>query len=236
MAELLLPYAYDCSDELVHVDNAHKGHKYFCPTCGTELLLRKSNIPEGQKYHRRSHFAHKGVSDNHCSESFLHKLFKQKCANYICEKISKQEELIFEWECEKCLENHNGNLLKKAVDVKTEYDMGICRPDIALLDKDGKVVIVVEVVVTHKPEPEVLDYYEKKKIACLQLVVKDFSECDNVAQKLSHPNEVSVCPTPICGRCGKYKRKTTVCIVFAKCRKCDKQTKIAIKTIGKEFF
>ena len=80
MTKLLLPYAYDSNGNLVHIDNAQKGHKYTCPNCGAELLLKISKIPEGQKYHRRNHFAHKGNSDNHCSESFLHKLFKERCA------------------------------------------------------------------------------------------------------------------------------------------------------------
>jgi len=77
--KLLLPYAYDSKRELVHIDQAKKGEKYTCPNCNAELSLRIGKIPEGQKYHKRNHFAHKGNSNNHCSESFLHKLFKEKC-------------------------------------------------------------------------------------------------------------------------------------------------------------
>lgn len=51
---VLLPYAYDCNKELVHIDEAKKGEKYTCPNCGAELLLKISRIPEGQKYHRRN--------------------------------------------------------------------------------------------------------------------------------------------------------------------------------------
>lgn len=233
MMKLLLPYAYDSNGNLVHIDNAQKGHKYTCPNCGAELLLKISKIPVGQKYHRRNHFAHKGNSDNHCSESFLHKLFKERCAEYIYEKIAAQEDLFFEWKCEKCYENHRGNLLKKAVKVVTEHDLGICKPDIALLDSNEKVVIVVEVVVAHKPEPSTLQYYEDNKIACLQINVEDFVDCDNIAEKLSHPSKVNLCPNPICEKCSEIMHSLKLVTVVADCWKCKQKMTIAmIDTFG----
>ena len=231
VTDLLLPYAHDINGNLVHIDDAQKGQKYTCPNCGVELLLKISKIPEGQKYHRRNHFAHKGNSDNHCSESFLHKLFKEKCAEYIREKISTQEDLFFEWGCEKCYEEHKGNLLKKAVEVVTEYDLGVCKPDIALLDEAGKVVIVVEVVVAHKPEPGTLQYYDDNKIACLQINVEDFPDCENIAHKLSHPDKVNLCPNPICEKCSNPKNSAKLIIIDIKCEDCGQKIKVsAIKT------
>ena len=226
--KLLLPYAYDSNGNLVHIDNAQKGHKYTCPNCGAELLLKISKIPEGQKYHRRNHFAHKGNSDNHCSESFLHKLFKERCAEYIREKIAAREDFLFEWECEKCHEDHKGNLLKKATKVFTEYDLGICKPDIALLDCNEKAVIVIEVVVAHKPEPSTLQYYEDNKIACLQINVEDFVDCDNIAEKLSHPNKVNLCPNPICEICGNVMHKSKIVTVDTDCWKCGHNMTVAM--------
>lgn len=189
MSKLLLPYAYDCDGNLVHVDNAQKGEKYICPNCGVELLLKKSQIPEGQKYHRRDHFAHKSNSDNHCSESFLHKLFKDKCAEYLREKIVAGEDIIFEWVCEK----HSGNLLKKAVRVEVEQDLGACQPDIALFDINGKIIIVIEVVVTHKPEQHAMNFYNENKIGCLQINVENFEDSENIEYKLSNPEKVNWC-------------------------------------------
>lgn len=232
MAKLLLTYAYDANDELVHIDNAQKGQRYTCPTCGAELLLKISKIPEGQKYHRRNHFAHKGYSDNHCSESFLHKLFKERCAEYIRNKISYNDSLFFEWHCEKCNEVHKGNLLKKAVNVITEYDLGVCKPDIALLDSNGKVVIVIEVVVTHKPEPTTLEYYDNNKIACLQINVGDFPDCENVEKKLSHPDNVNLCPNPICKNCGQIMHHSKIVTVVTKCWKCKRKMTVAMMIGG----
>ena len=225
---LLLPFAYDCDGNLVNIDDAVKGQKYTCPTCGAELSLKISKIPPGQKYHRRNHFAHKGNSENHCSESFLHKLFKDRCAELLRDKISKNENQYFEWECEKCNEHHSGNLLRKAVSVVTEYDLGVCKPDIALLDNNGKVVIVIEVVVTHRPEPEVLEYYDKQKIACLQIVVDDFVDCDCIEEKLSSPNNVNLCPNPICDKCGQVMHNVKIVTVTTECWKCNQEMKVAM--------
>lgn len=228
MSKLLLPYAYDCNKQLVHIDDAKKGEKYTCPNCGAELLLKISRIPEGQKYHRRNHYAHKGNSDNHCSESFLHKLFKEKCVDYIRQKISDNDKIDFEWHCEQCREEHSGNLLRKAVNVASEYDMGICKPDIALFDKDGKVIIVVEIVVTHKPEPEVMQYYDENKIACLQIQVDDFSDCDRIEEKLSHPDKMNICPNPKCKKCGNIMSHVQMVTIASNCWKCGQKMTIAM--------
>lgn len=197
--ELLLPYAYDDDGNLVYIDNAQKEHKYTCPNCGTDLSLKISKIPEGQKYHRRNHFAHKGNSDNHCSESFLHRFFKEKCAKYIQEKISAHGCLFFVWRCKRCGGQHRTNLLEKAVKVVLEYDLGVCRPDIALFDNNDNLLFVIEIVITHKPEPEVLKYYEDNKVVCLRIKVDNFFDCKNIMKKLSHPSTDStiLCTFPL---------------------------------------
>lgn len=228
MKKLLLPYAYDSKSNLVHIDKAQKGVEYFCPNCGSELLLRIGKIPEGQKYHRRNHYAHKGNQDNHCSESFLHKLFKDKCIEFIKSKITDKCDFYFKWKCEQCYEIHEGNLLKKAVDVISEYDLGICKPDIALLDKDGKVIIVIEVVVTHKPEPKAMTYYNENNIACLQINVLNFEDCEHIEEKLSNPNNVNICPNPVCDKCGHIMYKVKMVTVSTDCWKCGQKMKIAM--------
>ena len=70
MTNLLLPYAFNCFGKLIHIDCAHKGEKYTCPSCGAELALRISKIPQGEKYHRTNHFAHKRSKDNHSQRNF----------------------------------------------------------------------------------------------------------------------------------------------------------------------
>ena len=228
--KLLLPYAYDCTGKLVHIDNAHKNETYKCPECGKTLSLNISKIPKGEKYHRRNHFSHpKRNSDNHCTESFLHKLFKEKAAKFIEDKIQNNvNEFHFEWICDECSDKHEGNMLKKAKSVYTEHNLGICRPDIVLLDNDGKVVIAIEIVVTHSPSSETLEYYSTKKIACLQIHVSDFDDCEDVENKLAHPDFVNLCPAPICQKCNSRMHKSKMIIVNGICWKCRKDMAIAM--------
>ena len=229
MEQLLLPYAYDKDGNLVHIDDAIKGENYTCPNCGAELLLKISRKKQGEKYYRRNHFAHKGNMDNYCSESFLHKSFKRICAEYIREKILAKSDMFFEWECQKCREKHTGNLLKKAVGVVEECDLGECKPDIALLDSSGKVIIVIEIVYTHRPEKVAMQYYEENKIACLQIEIDDFEDCKNVEDKLSHPSNVNLCVNPICPRCGKPMNSPKLVTVVAKCYQCSNDVRVAMK-------
>lgn len=230
MKDLLLPYAYDSTGNLVHINDARKDDSYKCPECGQPLILNISKIPQGQKYHRRSHFSHpKGSPDNHCTESFLHKLFKERAAECIRKKISENEkEFWFTWQCDQCNEEHCGDMFKKARSVRLEYDLKVCKPDIALFNADGQVVIVIEVVVTHKPTPEAMAYYDEHKIGCLQIYVSDFEDCKHVEEKLKRPNSVNICPTPKCEKCGKKKHKAKMVIVNTNCGKCLNNMKAAI--------
>ena len=142
MKKLLLPYAIDSKGNLVHIDDAQKHEVYRCPECDQILTLKIGKIPVGMKNHRRNHFAHQEkCPDNNCTESFLHNLFKKRVAEFIRQKINNQDKkLEFVWRCDICKSKHQGNLLKKAVSVQLEYEMKVCRPDIALLDKDGNIL------------------------------------------------------------------------------------------------
>lgn len=227
--KLLLPYAYDNEGNEVHIDNAQKGVKYFCPICREELILRISKIPEGKKYYRKNHFAHKAGSTSNCSESYLHKRTKQNLASLIREKInSNPKELTIGWECDECGEYHKRNLLKKVVKVVEEYDLGTCRPDIALFDKDDKVIIVIEVVVTHEPEPEAMLYYKNNNIACLQLVVHDFEESENLTQKLLSVNKVSICINKKCPICDQRMNIAKFFFIDTSCYRCKSKIRFAL--------
>lgn len=194
---ILLPYAYDINGTLVRIDNAHKGQSYTCPNCGNNLLLKVSKIPEGQKLHRINHFAHKGSSDNHCSESFLHKLFKEKCVEFIKDKLASKKKHPFSWKCIYCSSIHDYNLLFNVSSVEVEYSLGVCRPDIALLDENHRVIVAIEIIVRHPPEAETLQYYDENDIVCLQIRVNNFDDCKKIETKLSNPDKVNRCLIPL---------------------------------------
>ena len=205
---LLLPYAYDNDNKLVHINNAHKGARYTCPTCDAELLLRISKIPEGKKNHRRNHFAHKSSSENHCSESFLHKLFKYKCSELIKNKINDKQSLHFVWQCIRCNKKRTENLLNNVAGIALEYDLGVCKPDIALFDNNGKVITVLEVVVSHKTDPNTLQYYKDNKITCLQIRICCFEECEDIENVLNQSEKITVYPSQLCEECSRKNNDT----------------------------
>lgn len=68
MKELRIPLALDESNLVVAPDNARKDEKYFCPSCGDLLVLRKGEI-------KKPHFAHK-ATDTCSEETVIHKLAK----------------------------------------------------------------------------------------------------------------------------------------------------------------
>ena len=171
MTKLLLPFAYDSSGSLVHIDNAQQG-QYTCPVCKQNVRLRIGRLPETHPHYRRSHFAHIGNQNNRCSETFLHKHFKEKCAELIGKNIFEKQELLFEWECVNCGRKQRENLLKNVADVKIEYDLGVCRPDIALLDSNGNVIKVIEIIVRHKPTENTSKYYIENNIKCMKTLRK----------------------------------------------------------------
>lgn len=208
MMKLLLPYALDENGKLVYIKDAQKGVKYTCPICSAELLLRISKIPEWQKYYKRNHFAHKYNLDNHCSESFLHKLFKDRCVDFIKKKIRDEQNLSFVWQCSRCKQTQTEKLLNNIAEVVSEFDFGVCKPDIALIDSNGKVVTVVEIVVSHKPTPNALRYYKENKIKCLQIRVECFDECEDIKNIFTQADKITLYPNQICEKCSSTNSKS----------------------------
>lgn len=208
MTNLKLPYALNSSGKLVYIEDAIKDAKYYCPECKEELLLKIGHIPVGEKYHRCDHFAHKGGANNHCSETFLHKQIKQSLQAYIATRIKDEKRVLFEWTCKKCGETHKGNLLHLATSVAEELHLGVCRPDIVLLNDDNEPIVAIEVVVTHAPEDGVMQYYAEKGIVCVQLKIKSYDDLNTIKEKLSKPDDVNVCYNPTCKQCGAVMNAT----------------------------
>ncbi|MBR1995522.1 MAG: hypothetical protein IJ990_08320 [Alistipes sp.] len=193
---LLLPYAYNSDGERIHIDDARRGQKYTCPNpdCGAELLLRIGKI-------KRKHFAHKVNFGYHCTETVLHKLFKDKCEELIRERINSKQDLFYGWKCKQCNKEYKESLLTNVVDVISECNLGSCRPDLALIDNNGNVVSVIEVIVFHKPEPKVEQYYADNKIICIQVKLNSYEDCDDVQKIFANTEKVKLYPQRICGHC-----------------------------------
>ena len=194
---------------LVKADDSLKGNKYFCPVCNAELILKKSgNVGKGS---RRPHFAHYKLSQNCSPETVLHYSFKKMLLEYIKDNIIKKLPMHIILECNTCKNKIPMNILGNCINVKEEYDMNICRPDIALIEEKENVYAVFEIVVTHKPEQNVINYYQQNNIILFQIDLDSEDDLENINETLNkktsikaRPDYFNACINP---NCNSKKRK-----------------------------
>lgn len=225
MTTILYTVATDKDGILIKANDAEKGENFFCPVCKTDLILRKSgNTGKGAK---RAHFAHRSLTPNCTPETALHYSFKNLLASKIEQHIKANTQLPISWSCKYCGLLHTGNLLKKIKGVKVEHYLTVCKPDIALIDNDDKVFAVIEVVVTHKPEESVLNFYSDNDIILVQINLTSDKDIDDLESKISQPDEVSTCYNPKCKTCGQFQQKRIMTIIDGPCWKCSSTMKVA---------
>lgn len=198
--ETLIPLAYNHGGNLVTVKTAIRGHQYVCPDCGGRLMFRNSGKTGPGS--RRAHFAHIGADDHRCTgESVLHAVFKEKAATMLRSHIEEGKPFMIGWQCDKCGTNHQGNLLYMAISIDVEHDLGLCRPDVAILDRDGNVVVAFEVVVTHPPTEETLRYYHDHGIVLCRVdleIDKADEQLADIAGTILQTAKISFCKNLQC--------------------------------------
>lgn len=218
--DILYSVAKADNGELIKAVDAEKGQPYTCLVCNQPLILRKGK-------QKRPHFAHKSLSPNCTAESALHYGFKILLHKLIQEHIDRKQPLEIRWDCDYCGGSHIGNVLKKAVQVKLEYDLGECRPDIALLDSSGQVIAAIEVIVTHFPEQKVLDYYKQNRIAVVYYILESDKDISRLDTPTLHPDAVDLCLNPKCSKCHKHMARKRLLIFDGKCWKCRSPMRVA---------
>jgi hypothetical protein len=216
--QILYVTAFNEQGMLVKANDAEKTGTYSCPICNNELILKKSgNVGKGSK---RPHFAHHHLTENCTPETALHYSFKKMLQENIKRCINDKLPINMTWECNYCNGKHEGNLLKKVSDIKDEYYMNVCKPDIALFDEKGKVFAVVEIVVTHKPEKNVMKYYHDNNIILIQIDLDSENDLDNIDEKIKRPSIVDCCFNPKCKICGEYMIKKDLIVLNERCYNC----------------
>ncbi len=213
--EILYTVAKTESGGLIQAKEAPKGEKYFCHACDGEFILRKSLAGR-----RRPHFAHKILSDSCTAETALHSAFKQLFFQKIVRLLRGDGDLPVKWNCSYCDQIHTGNLLKTASDVRMEYDIGVCQPDIALFDIKGNLILVIEVVVTHQPEEAAKKYYNDNGIGLVEIHLMSDQDLCIIDQDLLVPTAVNLCRNPKCAICGQYMAQMRIAIYRTICWKC----------------
>lgn len=207
---ILYTVAKDLSGELVRANSSDKGHAYFCPTCDSVLILRKSGSTK--KNAKRPHFAHKALITNCNPESALHFTYKTLLAKKLQECIFADTVFLQEWQCKHCGDEHFVNLLQGVTSVQVEHNMKVCCPDIALFNANGKVIKVVEIVVTHPPEEAAIQFYKDNGVTLIQVNLSDDTEpfCNLELRHLRSVVTSTECITPKCIKCGSFKYTTKV--------------------------
>ncbi|WP_419884988.1 hypothetical protein [Paenibacillus sp. B-A-8] len=222
MTDILYSLSLDEEGNMVHAKDANKKSKFFCLDCGNEMILRKS-----EKALRRPYFSHKAYVSNCTTESALYKGYKELLYKKINDALVNNNEINMIWKCEYCSGTHNANLIKKTKYIKKEQSFGICRPDISLLDSIGKLIIAIEIVVTHEPEEQVLKYYKGNNVVLIKIYVTEETDFDDLLLDFLTPNFVDVCMNPKCKKCGGLTVKKSLFIINGKCWRCKKPIKIA---------
>jgi hypothetical protein len=216
--EILYTTAIDKSGNLIHAGLAQKGLPYYCPMCKKEFILRKSgNIGKGSK---RPHFAHNEITPNCTPEGVLHYAFKKMLITLLERNKAVNIPFILNWNCDACFNRNSGNLLEKVTYIKEEYTLGASRPDIALIDIEGNVIAVIEIVVTHKPEDSILQYYKEKKIVLIQIFLSSVEDLNKVEEKTAYRDIVDFCLNPKCQNSNHNKTNRKIKIHHDQCVLC----------------
>jgi predicted RNA-binding Zn-ribbon protein involved in translation (DUF1610 family) len=147
MNELRIPLAFDENARVVRPEVARKDSKYFCPSCGDLLILRKGEI-------KQAHFSHK-ASDTCSQETVIHKLAKSLIVQVIKDwKEGKGEAPIVKRKCLEC-GTYTIQRIPQRVDVAVEerkLDSGYIA-DVVILENQN-IVAAVEVKVHHAVDEE----------------------------------------------------------------------------------
>lgn len=216
--EILYTTAKDKNGVLIHINNAEKGMSYYCPMCKKEFILRKSG--KTGKGSRRPHFSHNELTPNCTPEGVLHYSFKMMLIDLLRKYKAENKLFTFTWACGACSHKNIGNLVERVVLINGEHVFEKCRADIALLDKAEQVVAVIEIVVSHKPEESVIQYYAEKKIALIQINLTSDEDLNKVEEKAKTPDLVDLCLSFKCPNRDKYKTAREIVAFRRQCGSC----------------
>lgn len=132
-----------------------------CVSCAGRFVLRVGS--------RRPHFAHHGAST--CArETALHVTTIAALREALEHGMRDATPVPVRLWCEVCREARIGNLAKHtggSVDVNKA--LSEARPDLLVRDAQGRARFVVEVIVTHEPEPAAMAVFERARLPVVRL-------------------------------------------------------------------
>lgn len=193
-------WANNIEENPIHITQAESGAKgYYCMGCGKEMQAVKRKKKEYKSYFRH----HVKDVDNsktecvHASREYREKLAffyfmrtKQITVPSVYKfppkgvegypNLLKDKETIFAHKVDKevtFFEDEDG-IIHWGKDVKVEERYLWVRPDAVFFDKDGKPILFIEFVVTHKPDIDKLNKLQRLGINTVQIVIPKLPESE----------------------------------------------------------
>lgn len=190
-----------------------------CPCCLQPLVAKRGKV-------RVEHFAHLPAGDAvPCpGETILHQFAKLILATRVERCLRDGGELRAVWECEECGEAHAEDLVAGVNHFAVERELaggGGAKPDLALFDGAGVALRVVEVVVTHAPEPVARAAYAALKTRLFEVRVKQPEDLERLWADTDVFARCAHCPAPRCRRCKALLVERRVFVVTAPCWSCQ---------------
>lgn len=233
MFAVQIPYGLK-DGNLVHISEVSGGLSCGCrcPACASPLIAKKGNV-------RIHHFAHPGDAGPHASkcvskESLLHLTGKLLLAKTLdkCRKSNLAPQ--FHWHCKICSDTHHigfdwfhSSSLEESIEGRV--------PDLCLKNREGKVLAVLEVVVSHRPETEALAVYDRLGAMVLEFKLSRFDDLVRMENpEYLQPSLVRFCPRPFCSRCRGALNFEYLVVSDLNCRRCKSPMKVAWLEIGED--
>lgn len=225
-----IPYG-EKEGNLLHVSQVVSGLNCncVCPECKSPLIARK-----GEK--TKHHFAHYKVA-NCNNETVLHQIGKRLLYKRIDDAIKYSGKLMMIWDCSVCDSKHEGNLIKLAKSVVLERQLFNCRPDLTLLNDKGIPIVIIEIIVSHKPDENVYEMASEYSMPIIELIIKNDEDLVelNEAEKIQ-VNINDLCVRELCKVCKRPKYKKYLHIINGECWKCLGEMKMAFISYEKNYF
>ena len=213
---LKVPYG-EKDGHLVHIDKVPSGLacNCVCPVCHGRLIARKGDT-------NTHHFAHH--HDANCDgETLLHHLGKRLLYSRISLAISRKEAIPFLWRCRECQDVHEGDLTEMATTVALEESLGKIQPDVTIFGQERKPRVLVEVVVTHEPEPIVWNYADQNdtNMVVFRITENDLGHLERGTPLAPSMTLVAGCIRPTCRICSRPLRRRCLYVVEEQCVVCS---------------
>jgi hypothetical protein len=111
--------------------------------------------------------------------------------------------------------------------------LGACRPDISLLDERGEPNVLIEIVVAHSPDENVLLFTSQRQIPLLIFRVRSAEDLEEmVASPTINPELIIHCSKRRCPECGgPLYRKALLYVLTGQCWRCGAPLNLAFSIL-----